>query len=55
MTGNLAFFWSRAESHVYRQLKQLAGDELTVAVNGATGRRRRGARTAAAGVHRRQR
>lgn len=41
MTGNLAFFWPRAESHVYRELKRLAGAGLIAARAGSTGRRRR--------------
>lgn len=41
MTGNLAFFWTRAESHVYRELKRLADDGLITAIAGSTGRRRR--------------
>jgi PadR family transcriptional regulator AphA len=41
MGGNVRFFWPRAESHVYREVKRLTGDGLATAAAGATGRRPR--------------
>src|SRR4051812_1466766 len=41
MSRNLRYFWPRAESHVYREVKRLVGDGLATAQPGATGRRPR--------------
>ena len=41
MSGNVRFFWPRAESHVYREVKRLTGAGLATASHGATGRRPR--------------
>jgi DNA-binding PadR family transcriptional regulator len=41
MGGNVRFFWPRAESHVYREVKRLTAAGLTVGEHGATGRRPR--------------
>src|SRR5579884_281667 len=41
MERNLRFFWPRAASHVYRQVKRLARAGLATAERGATGRRPR--------------
>jgi DNA-binding PadR family transcriptional regulator len=41
MGGNVRFFWPRAESHVYREVKRLTADGLASASRGATGRRPR--------------
>ena len=41
MSRNLRFFWPRAESHVYREVKRLVADGLATAEPGATGRRPR--------------
>lgn len=41
MGGNVRFFWPRAESHVYREVKRLTAGGLAVAERGATGRRPR--------------
>jgi PadR family transcriptional regulator AphA len=41
MGRNLHFFWPRAESHTYRQIKRLVGDGLATARKGSTGCRPR--------------
>jgi DNA-binding PadR family transcriptional regulator len=41
MGGNVRFFWPRAESHVYREVKRLTAAGLASAAAGATGRRPR--------------
>jgi PadR family transcriptional regulator AphA len=41
MGGNVRFFWPRAESHVYREVKRLTADGLASAKRGATGKRPR--------------
>jgi PadR family transcriptional regulator AphA len=41
MGGNVRFFWPRAESHVYREVKRLVEDRYATAHKGATGRRPR--------------
>jgi PadR family transcriptional regulator AphA len=41
MGGNVRFFWPRAESHVYREIKRLTASGLTTGTRGATGRRPR--------------
>jgi DNA-binding PadR family transcriptional regulator len=41
MGGNVRFFWPRAESHVYREVKRLTAGGLATASRGATGRRPR--------------
>jgi DNA-binding PadR family transcriptional regulator len=41
MGGNVRFFWPRAESHVYREVKRLTAAGLALAERGATGRRPR--------------
>jgi DNA-binding PadR family transcriptional regulator len=41
MGGNVRFFWPRAESHVYREVKRLTAAGLAAAERGATGRRPR--------------
>src|SRR3954454_17849169 len=41
MGGNVRFFWPRAESHVYREVKRLTAEGLATASRGATGRRPR--------------
>ena len=41
MGGNVRFFWPRAESHVYREVKRLTATGLATASRGATGRRPR--------------
>jgi DNA-binding PadR family transcriptional regulator len=41
MGGNVRFFWPRAESHVYREVKRLTAEGLASADRGATGRRPR--------------
>jgi PadR family transcriptional regulator AphA len=41
MGGNVRFFWPRAESHVYREVKRLTAAGLATASRGATGRRPR--------------
>jgi len=41
MERNLRFFWPRAASHVYRQVKRLERDGFANAERGATGRRPR--------------
>jgi PadR family transcriptional regulator AphA len=41
MGGNVRFFWPRAESHVYREIKRLTASGLTIGTRGATGRRPR--------------
>jgi DNA-binding PadR family transcriptional regulator len=39
--GNVRFFWPRAESHVYREVKRLTACGLAASSRGATGRRPR--------------
>jgi PadR family transcriptional regulator AphA len=41
MGGNVRFFWPRAESHVYREVKRLTAAGMATASAGATGRRPR--------------
>lgn len=41
MGGNVRFFWPRAESHVYREVKRLTAAGLAAGERGATGRRPR--------------
>jgi PadR family transcriptional regulator, regulatory protein AphA len=41
MSGNIRFFWPRAESHVYREVKRLTSGGLATASRGSTGRRPR--------------
>jgi DNA-binding PadR family transcriptional regulator len=41
MGRNLHFFWPRAESHTYREIKRLVDDGLATAHRGSTGRRPR--------------
>src|SRR4051795_6538590 len=41
MGGNVRFFWPRAESHVYREVKRLTAAGLATAARGGTGRRAR--------------
>jgi PadR family transcriptional regulator, regulatory protein AphA len=41
MGRNLRYFWPRAESHVYREVKRLVADGHATASRGATGRRPR--------------
>ena len=41
MARNVRFFWPRAESHVYREVKRLVADGLATSQRGATGRRPR--------------
>lgn len=41
MGRNLHFFWPRAESHTYREIKRLVGDGLATAHKSSTGRRPR--------------
>src|SRR4051812_30345874 len=41
MGANVRYFWPRAESHVYREVKRLAASGLATAERGATGRRPR--------------
>jgi DNA-binding PadR family transcriptional regulator len=41
MGRNLHFFWPRAESHTYREIKRIVSDGLATAHKGSTGRRPR--------------
>jgi PadR family transcriptional regulator AphA len=41
MSRNLHFFWPRAESHTYREIKRLVDEGLATAHRGSTGRRPR--------------
>jgi DNA-binding PadR family transcriptional regulator len=41
MGRNLHFFWPRAESHTYREIKRVVSDGLATAHKGSTGRRPR--------------
>jgi DNA-binding PadR family transcriptional regulator len=41
MGDNVRFFWPRAESHVYREVKRLTATGLATGARGATGRRPR--------------
>src|SRR5579859_769807 len=41
MGRNLHFFWPRAESHTYREIKRVVSDGLATAHRGSTGRRPR--------------